>query len=83
MSDSEDSDLEGNSNSDRVGNTDRCGCEDMCLCLRGNISFAINGIFWRKNAMLKILTAKYNTDTLTLPESFSFGNLLCCIHALA
>ena len=33
--------------------------------------------------MLKILTVKYNTGTLTLPESFSIGNLICCIHALA
>ena len=57
--------------------------KSVCLCLRGNVSFAISEIFWRKHLMLKMLTVKYNTGTLTLPaESFSIGNLQCYIQAL-
>ena len=71
VSGSEDSELEGNSDSETQTAVD---VKYMCLRLRGNVSFDIDEIFWRKNLMLKILTVKYN---------FSIGNLLCCIHALA
>ena len=37
VSDSEDSNLEGNSDSERVGKTDWCGCE-VCASLRINVS---------------------------------------------
>ena len=45
MSDSEDSDLEGNSDSERVGNTDWCGSEVCVSILEKNVSVTMSGIF--------------------------------------
>ena len=54
--DSEDSDLEGRTDSERVGTQTAVNMKYVCLFVRGNVSVGISGIFWRKDLRLKMLT---------------------------
>ena len=79
---SEHSNRKDNSDSERVGNTDWCECE-VCVSLSERERFICDK--WdilEEKRDLENVDCKYNTGTLTLPESFRIGNLLCCIQAL-